>query len=83
MSTERLTISDLESYLWGAATQLRGLVDAGDYKQYIFPLLFLKRLCDVWDEEYQVALEDADGDTEYATMTANDRFSIPTEHHWS
>ena len=43
--------SDLESYLWGAATLLRGYIDAGDYKQYIFPLLFYKRLCDVYNEE--------------------------------
>ena len=46
---------ELESYLWGAATLLRGLVDASDYKQYIFPLLFFKRLSDVWDEDYQQA----------------------------
>ena len=32
--------SELEKYLWGAATGLRGKIDAGDYKQYIFPLLF-------------------------------------------
>lgn len=38
--------SELESYLWGAATLLRGYIDAGDYKQFIFPLLFYKRLCD-------------------------------------
>lgn len=43
--------SQLESYLWGAATLLRGYIDAGDYKQFIFPLLFYKRLCDVYDEE--------------------------------
>ena len=30
----------LEKYLWGAATSLRGHIDAGDYKQFIFPLLF-------------------------------------------
>ncbi|MDY0150284.1 MAG: type I restriction-modification system subunit M N-terminal domain-containing protein, partial [Kiritimatiellia bacterium] len=41
--SERLTQQELESYLWGAAKLLRGLVDAGDYKQYIFPLLFVKR----------------------------------------
>ena len=35
-----ITQQQLESYLWGAATILRGLVDAGDYKQYIFPLVF-------------------------------------------
>lgn len=41
---------ELETYLWGAATLLRGVIDAGDYKQYIFPLLFYKRLWDVDDE---------------------------------
>jgi len=53
----RITQSQLESYLWGAATLLRGYLDAGDYKQYIFPLLFFKRLCDVYDEEYAAALK--------------------------
>jgi len=42
--TDRLSLPKLESHLWGAATILRGLVDAGDYKQFIFPLLFYKRL---------------------------------------
>ena len=45
--TERLSQKELESYLWGAATLLRGLIDASDYKQYIFPLLFFKRLSEV------------------------------------
>jgi len=44
----QLTQRELESYLWGAATLLRGLIDASDYKQYIFPLMFFKRLSDVW-----------------------------------
>jgi type I restriction enzyme M protein len=51
-----MTQSQLERYLWGAATYLRGHIDAGDYKQYIFPLLFFKRISDVWDEEYEQAL---------------------------
>src|SRR6266446_5638547 len=55
----------LESYLWGAATLLRGTIDAGDYKQFIFPLLFYKRLCDVFDEETQAALKESGGDYEY------------------
>ncbi len=37
-----MTQQQLEKYLWGAATYLRGNIDAGDYKQYIFPLLFFK-----------------------------------------
>ena len=47
---------------------LRGLIDAGDYKQFIFPLLFYKRVSDVWDEEYQAALADSDGDLSYAAV---------------
>lgn len=73
---------ELESYLWGAAKLLRGLIDAGDYKQYVFPLLFFKRLCDVWDEEHRAALDET-GDQTYARATADDRFSIPHGQHWS
>jgi len=73
---------ELESYLWGAAKLLRGLIDAGDYKQYVFPLLFFKRLSDVWDEEHQTALDET-GDKRYARATADDRFAIPDGAHWS
>tara|TARA_B100000902_G_scaffold276603_1_gene262378 strand:- start:396 stop:1901 length:1506 start_codon:yes stop_codon:yes gene_type:complete len=72
---------ELESYLWDAATLLRGLIDASDNKQYIFPLLFFKRLCDVWDEDYEQAFEET-GDDSYAQATANDRFFIPEDAHW-
>jgi type I restriction enzyme M protein len=78
---EHLSQQELESYLWGAANLLRGLIDAGDYKQYVFPLLFFKRLSDVWDEEYAAALADT-GDRGYARATADDRFSIPEGSHW-
>jgi type I restriction enzyme M protein len=77
-----LTQRELESYLWGAATLLRGLIDASDYKQYIFPLMFFKRLSDVWNEDYQQALDET-GDEGYATDTANDRFVIPEGAHWN
>ena len=79
---EHMSQQELESYLWGAAKLLRGLVDAGDYKQYVFPLLFFKRLSDVWDEEYQTALDET-GDKTYARATADDRFAIPNGAHWS
>ena len=79
---EHLSQQELETYLWGAAKLLRGLIDAGDYKQYIFPLLFFKRLSDVWDEEYQSAFAET-GDKTYARSTANDRFAIPEGAHWS
>ncbi len=72
----------LEKYLWGAATQLRGTIDAGDYKQYIFPLLFFKRICDVYDEEYENALAESDGDIEFAEFAENHHFQIPEGAHW-
>lgn len=80
--SERITQQQLESYLWGAATLLRGLIDAGDYKQFIFPLLFFKRISDVWDEEYEQALEASDGDLDYASFAENHRFQIPDGAHW-
>lgn len=49
-------LSQLESHLWEAANILRGPVDAADFKTYVFPLLFFKRLSDVHDEEYDAAL---------------------------
>lgn len=73
---------ELEAYLWGAANILRGLIDAADFKQYIFPLLFFKRISDVWDEEYQQALADSSGDLTYAEFGEQHRFQIPTGCHW-
>jgi len=78
----RITQSQLESYLWGAAVLLRGTIDAGDYKQFIFPLLFYKRLCDAFDEETQIALAESGGDKEFAEFPENHRFHIPPEAHW-
>ncbi|HUV69341.1 MAG TPA: N-6 DNA methylase [Terracidiphilus sp.] len=81
MST-RISQQQLESYLWGAATLLRGTIDAGDYKQFIFPLLFYKRLCDVFDEETQLALKESSGDKTFAAYPENHRFQVPQEAHW-
>ncbi|WP_199776887.1 class I SAM-dependent DNA methyltransferase [Deinococcus sp. NW-56] len=77
-----LTLPELEQRLWGAANVLRGPIDAADFKAYIFPLLFFKRISDVWDEEYQAAFEESGGDISYATFKENHRFQIPDGHHW-
>ena len=81
-SKSRINQQQLESYLWGAAVLLRGTIDAGDYKQFIFPLLFYKRLCDVFDEETQTALAESGGDERYASGKEQHRFQIPPEAHW-
>jgi type I restriction enzyme M protein len=77
-----MTQKQLEDYLWGAANILRGMIDAADFKQYIFPLLFFKRVSDLWDEEYQTALEESDGDLTFAEFAENHRFQIPKGCHW-
>jgi HsdM N-terminal domain len=51
-SREILTLGQLEQHLWGAANILRGPIDQADFKSYIFPLLFFKRICDVYEEEF-------------------------------
>lgn len=83
MSSSRISQGELESYLWGAATLLRGTIDAGEYKSFIFPLLFLKRLSDVYDEEHEAALEESGGDEDYAALPEHYRFQIPKGAHWS
>jgi type I restriction enzyme M protein len=77
-----MTQKQLEDYLWGAANILRGMIDAADFKQYIFPLLFFKRVSDLWDEEYQTALAESDNDLSYAEFAENHRFQIPKGCHW-
>ena len=80
--TAPITQQELESYLWGAATHLRGHVQAGDYKQFVFPLLFFKRLSDVYDEEFSSALAESGGDEAYAAFPEQHRFVIPAGAHW-
>lgn len=77
----KLTQAELERHLWQAADILRGTVDSGDYKQYIFGLLFYKRLCDVWDEEYEKLLQET-GDKAEAADPEEHRFHVPFEHRW-
>jgi type I restriction enzyme M protein len=79
---EKITLSELEQYLWDAANILRGPVDASDFKAYIFPLLFFKRISDVYDEEYKQALDESDGDEEYASFPELHDYIIPEGAHW-
>jgi type I restriction enzyme M protein len=77
-----MTQKQLEDYLWGAANILRGMIDAADFKQYIFPLLFFKRISDLWDEEFELAKSESGGDLDYASFAENHRFQIPEGCHW-
>lgn len=74
-----VALSELESHLWEAANILRGSpVDRTDWKSYILPLLFFKRICDVWDEEHEGML------AEYGEDFADEhRFQVPEGCHWT
>lgn len=80
-SEEPISLDELKSFLWGAATRLRGQIDAAGYKEYIFPLLFFKRISDVYDEQFEGFVRD--GGTEYAGMQAEElAIRIPDGAHW-
>ncbi len=77
-----MTLDELKSSLWGAAVLLRGKINATGYKEYIFPLVFFKRISDVHEEEYKKALELADGDEDFARQPENYSFAIPDKCLW-
>ena len=77
-----VTLSDLQSYLGKAADLLRGSIDQADFKAFIFPLMFFKRISDVYLEELAVALKDSGGDQEFASFAENHRFQIPEGCLW-
>ena len=77
----QITIDTLKSFLWSAAENLRGQIDAAGYKEYIFPLLFFKRISDVYDEQYASFV--VEGGEEYAEMQAMELpIRIPDGEHW-
>ena len=80
---QRIKLEDLEAYLWGSATLLRSNIDAGAYKQYIFPLLFFKRICDVYDEETVIAYKQYGNDIVEFKEDELHTFIIPKGYHWS
>jgi type I restriction enzyme M protein len=73
---------DLQNTLWEAANPLRGsAVDRTDWKGYILPLLFFKRICDVWDEESAEAIA-IYGQDDPGTFEEMHRFQLPQGCHW-
>jgi type I restriction enzyme M protein len=73
----KLLLNELCSWLWDAANILRGPVEHADFKTYLFPLLFLKRINDVWEEERQAAIDQVGAD-----FPENHRFHIPRGARW-
>ncbi|MCR5338485.1 MAG: type I restriction-modification system subunit M [Lachnospiraceae bacterium] len=82
MATDNTTSQELYSHLFEACNILRGPINQDEYKSYVTPILFFKRLSDVYDEETQRALDESDGDEEYAAFPENHSFAIPEGCHW-
>ena len=81
--SNRITLEELQTYLWNSAVLLRTNIDAGAYKQYIFPLLFFKRICDVYDEETAVAYQEYGEDAAEFDETEIHTFIVPKGYHWN
>ena len=78
---EVISLDDLKRFLWDAATHLRGQIDAAGYKEYIFPMLFFKRISDVYDEQYDGYVHE--GGADYANEQAKDlAIHLPDGAHW-
>ena len=73
---------DLYNFLFEACNILRGPVSQDNFKDYITPILYFKRISDVYDEETQAALIESGGDEEYASLPEQHRFVIPDGCHW-
>lgn len=73
---------DLYNFLFEACNIIRGPVSQDNFKDYITPLLYYKRISDVYDEETEDALSDSGGDKEYASLPEQHRFIIPDGCHW-
>lgn len=78
---EPISLDEMKQFLWGAATRLRGQIDAAGYKEYIFPLLFFKRISDVYDEQYGEFV--CEGGEDFARAQSEDFvIRIPDGAHW-
>lgn len=80
---EMKSAQELYQFLYKACNILRKKVEHESFKDYLTPLLYYKRISDVWDEEYRTALEESGGDEEYARLPEQHRFVIPDGCHWA
>ena len=81
-NTRDTTTQELFNHLLGACSILRGPINQDEFKSYVTPILFFKRISDVYDEETENALAESGGDAEYAALPENHSFSVPEGCHW-
>ena len=82
LTAEETTSKKLFNHLFEACNILRGPINQDEFKSYVIPILFFKRISDVYDEEYADALAFSGGDTEYAEAEDMHSFVIPKGCHW-
>lgn len=83
VSAEETSSQKLFNFLYEDCNILRGPINQDEYKSYVTPILFFKRLSDVYDEEHERALKESGGDEEYASFDENYSFVIPKSCHWN
>ncbi len=95
LADEHLDVPTLETWLWDAACAIRGAADAPKFKDFILPLVFFKRLSDVFDDEFAAQIREfGDEDVAREVIRADHedalknnrkpivRFFIPHEYRW-
>jgi type I restriction enzyme M protein len=85
-TVEKITLEELRSWLWGSADIMRGTVDSSDFKNYIFGLIFIKRLSDVFDERIAGVMKDEDcSATEAMKLIQSDNPEqfVPEDARWA
>jgi len=80
---DETTSEKLFRHLFEACNILRGPINQDEYKSYVTPILFFKRISDVYDEETDKALEESGGNEEFAAFPENHNFIIPENCHWN
>lgn len=83
MTPEKTSSQKLYNHLFEACNILRGPINQDEYKSYVTPILFFKRISDVYDEETEKALKESGGDEEFASFAENHSFIIPNGCHWN
>lgn len=83
LTAEETSSRKLFNHLFEACNILRGPINQDEYKSYVTPILFFKRISDVYDEETELALNESGGDIEYAKFADQHSFVIPDGCHWN
>lgn len=83
VDTTAYKVPELDTFIWRAASSLRGYVDSNDFQNYIFPLLFYKWVSDTWDLEHAVAVANHGAEVTPEIEAGYHRFAVPAECHWA